>query len=327
MDKSTGHYDPENETQLNNATQIDTALVESPEQTRVSDRGHEARLTPKELKELVSFARLLKQNKHNVHSGGKSKKCLCPFHDERTASFYIREDDSTAKCYGCGWYGDIFDYVMEHHGLDFSQAFQYIEKRANQIKRTDPLVPSEKPVGRRATLTPDQLKTQQEAAEKLAKGDHLQPIVASKRAWDARTIQKLAQEGSLGWNQGALAFLYETGMKLRNWPRREFIWEFGGPCVWRRSRCKDATEIFICEGETDAISLIDKGLEDDPDIAVIALASATLVTGDLVDLVRGKRVTLCMDDDDAGHKATDKLIDLLEPVCASLQTLNVGGIA
>lgn len=322
MEKNTGLHDPE-ETQLNNGT----ALVESPEENRVSDRGYEDRITPKELKEQISFVRLLQLDKHKVISGGKSKKCLCPFHDERTASFYVREDDSTAKCYGCGWYGDIFDYVMEHRELDFGEAFKYIEKRANQIKRTKPFRASGKPAPKPATLSKDELKTQQEAAEKLAEGDHLQVSVASQRGWEPSTIQKLAEEGSLGWNQGALAFLYDTGMKLRDWPHRKFVWEFGGPCVWRRNRCKETTEIFICEGETDAISLIDKGLEDDPDIAVIALASATLITGDLVDLVRGKNVTLCMDDDEAGHKATEKLIELLEPVCASVQTLNVGGIA
>lgn len=322
MNKKTGLYDPQ-ETQLN----IAKALVESTDQSSVSDRGYGDRITPQELKEQVSFARLLQVDKHKVHSGGKSKKCLCPFHDERTASFYVYEDDSTAKCYGCGWYGDIFDYVMEHRGLQFGDAFKYIEKRANQIKRTKPFTASGKPATKPATLTKEEQKTQQEASQKLAEGDHLQISVASKRRWEPSTIQKLAQEGSLGWNQGALAFLYDTGMKLRNWPHREFVWEFGGPCVWRRSRCRNATEIFICEGETDAISLIDKGLEDEPDIAVVALASATLITGDLVDLVRDKNVTLCMDDDEAGHKATDKLIDLLEPVCASVQTLNVGGIA
>lgn len=116
-------------------------------------------------------------------------------------------------------------------------------------------------------------------------------------------------------------------MKLRNWPHREFLWEFGVPSVWRRGQIGKASEVFICEGETDAISLIDKGLADEPGLAVIALPSASTITEDLSILVTGKNVTLCMDNDEAGDRATEKLIELLEPVCASLQTFNFGEVA
>ena len=50
--------------------------------------------------------------------------CRCPFHNDRTPSFSIREDDDTAgKCFGCGWYGDIFKYEMDFHKVDFTEAW------------------------------------------------------------------------------------------------------------------------------------------------------------------------------------------------------------
>lgn len=311
------------ETQL--ATSIDKASVESPDQNRPSYSSYqEERLTAKELKEQVSFTRLLERDRHIIVSAGKGKKCLCPFHDERTASFYIREDDSSAKCYGCGWYGDVFNYVMEKHDVDFSEAFKLLEKKASSIKRLSPRVLAARAKTGLAYLKAEEIDIQKQASKRLAGDDWLCSTIASKRGWDPSTIKKLAEEGVLGWNQGALAFHYDTGMKLRNWPHREILWEFGSSCVWRRKRIAEATEVIICEGETDAISLIDKGLEDDPDFAVVALASATMITGDLVGLVTGKNVTLCMDNDKAGERATEKLVELLEPVCASLKTFNFG---
>jgi 5S rRNA maturation endonuclease (ribonuclease M5) len=320
-------YGPDqNETQLT-STRDDKASVESPDQSRVSNSSYQGeRLTAKELKEQISFIRLLERDRHIMVSAGKGKKCLCPFHDEHTASFYIREDDSSAKCYGCGWYGDIFNYVMDKDDVDFSEAFKRLEKKAPSIKRLSPRVVAANAKSGADSLKPEQIEIQKQASKRLAEDERLCASVASKRGWKPETIQKLAQEGSLGWNQGALAFHYDTGMKLRNWPGHKFLWEFGGCCVWRRKRIAEATEIIICEGETDAISLIDKGLEDDPDFAVVALASATMITGDLVGIVTGKNVTLCMDNDRAGQQATDKLVQLLEPVCASLITFNFGEV-
>ena len=44
----------------------------------------------------------------------------CPFHTEKTASLSIKNE--RYKCFGCGAYGDVIDFVMEFHGLKFTQA-------------------------------------------------------------------------------------------------------------------------------------------------------------------------------------------------------------
>ncbi len=319
------------ETQLKNQTPTQNASVESPEQTWVSNSGTEGELeelTPKELKERISFSDFLKRENHYVIKSGKWKKILCPFHHERTASFCVDDEACSARCFGCGWYGDIYDFVMEDRDLGFRDAFIHIAGKASQSpKAVGAKKPSKIAKRKGISLTKQETETIQAACKKLADHEHLWDRVASKRGWKPETIKKLADEGVLGWNQGALAFIYETGMKLRNWPHRDFLWEFGVPSVWRRGQIGEATEVFICEGETDAISLIDKGLVDDPTIAVIALPSASTITEDLSILVSGKNVTLCMDNDEAGERATEKLIELLEPVCASLQTFNFEEVA
>ena len=54
---------------------------------------------------------------------------LCPFHDERTASFHVRPDEKHYHCFGCQVSGDPFDFVMETEGLDFKSALESLAER------------------------------------------------------------------------------------------------------------------------------------------------------------------------------------------------------
>jgi DNA primase len=54
---------------------------------------------------------------------------LCPFHDERTASFHVRPDDKHYHCFGCQASGDPFTFVMETEGLDFKAALESLADR------------------------------------------------------------------------------------------------------------------------------------------------------------------------------------------------------
>lgn len=49
----------------------------------------------------------------------------CPFHTEKTASLSIKNE--RYKCFGCGAYGSVIDFVMEYHGLKFMQAVVKID--------------------------------------------------------------------------------------------------------------------------------------------------------------------------------------------------------
>lgn len=48
---------------------------------------------------------------------------LCPFHSEKTASFYVF-DDGGFKCFGCGESGDVIDFVQKIYGLSFKDALK-----------------------------------------------------------------------------------------------------------------------------------------------------------------------------------------------------------
>lgn len=280
----------------------------------------------KQLKASISLSRLMVRDGHVIKKRGRNQMCLCPFHKEKTPSFCVKEDDQTATCYGCGWYGDIFDYTMDSHNLDFTGALKRLNRASKHVLRTTPLDAKATSIRREGeALTKEQKGIIAESSRRLATDLKLCEIVASKRHWQAETVQKLAEEGSLGWHRGALAFNYDTGMKTRDWPHRRFDWEFGHPSTWRANYVCEATKIYICEGETDVISMLDIGMEEDPGTAVIGLASATSHPSNLPELLTGKDVILCMDNDEAGERAADKLIDVLLPVCASVSTVDMEG--
>lgn len=323
--------DTDIETQLENAADLELDAVESPDQFRSSNSSFtnsNGKSKAQELKENISFARLLERDGHTVTGSGTWKKCLCPFHADNNPSFSVNDETNWARCWSCDWKGDIYSYEMDKRTLGFSEALASLEKKEKHICRTRAYKPSKmaaKVV--QQALTQEQVQTKQKAAKRLADDFDLCIHVAEKRNWRPETIQKLAKEGVLGWNQGALAFIYDTGMKLRNWPLRDIVWEIPGTGIWRRSRIANASEIIVCEGETDAIALINTGLEDDSKYAVIALPSATTIPKDLADLLKGKHVTLAMDNDQAGKNALYKLDELLSPVCASVSAINYGEVA
>src|SRR3712207_9521538 len=54
---------------------------------------------------------------------------LCPFHEERTPSFGIDPVEKLYHCFGCGQGGDVFRFVMETEGVDFTGALEVLADR------------------------------------------------------------------------------------------------------------------------------------------------------------------------------------------------------
>ena len=65
-----------------------------------------------------------------LKKAGREYKANCPFHEERTPSFYVVPDKRFYKCFGCGKSGSVFDFVMEHQGMDFVEAVKFVAGRA-----------------------------------------------------------------------------------------------------------------------------------------------------------------------------------------------------
>lgn len=57
-------------------------------------------------------------------------KALCPFHPEKTPSFFVNVKNQYFYCFGCGAGGDVFNFVMRDHKICFFDAFKYLAQRA-----------------------------------------------------------------------------------------------------------------------------------------------------------------------------------------------------
>ena len=66
-----------------------------------------------------------------LKKAGRTYKGICPFHAEKTPSFVVFPHTQTWHCFGaCGTGGDIFSFLMQREGLDFSEALRQLARRA-----------------------------------------------------------------------------------------------------------------------------------------------------------------------------------------------------
>lgn len=62
-----------------------------------------------------------------LHRAGNELKACCPFHADRTPSFTIYADDRRAHCFGCGWSGDVLDFVQHAYRLKLLAAIELLD--------------------------------------------------------------------------------------------------------------------------------------------------------------------------------------------------------
>jgi DNA primase len=81
-----------------------------------------------ELRSRISLSGLIGRRVKLVRRG-REFAGLCPFHHEKTPSFYVVEDKSFFHCFGCGAHGDAIGFAMRADNLDFIEA---VEKLAGE---------------------------------------------------------------------------------------------------------------------------------------------------------------------------------------------------
>lgn len=83
----------------------------------------------KQIKEAVSIVDIIGQ-RLDLKSSGSNYRALCPFHNEKTPSFFVNEQFQRYRCFGCGASGDVFNFLEAYEGMTFVEALEYLANQA-----------------------------------------------------------------------------------------------------------------------------------------------------------------------------------------------------
>ncbi|HEZ3437069.1 TPA: DNA primase [Neisseria meningitidis] len=68
-----------------------------------------------------------------LKKGGANYMACCPFHKEKTPSFSVSPTKQFYHCFSCGAHGSVIGFVMEHQGLSFPEAVQFLADRVGMV--------------------------------------------------------------------------------------------------------------------------------------------------------------------------------------------------
>ena len=272
-------------------------------------------------------------------------RCPVPVHADTDPSFAVFGDGhEKCGCHPCGFTGDVFA-VSEWMGrsTSFTSAVREVAATLGVY------LPQDGTQAATRTTAPPQRAAKVEVPFVLSDADK-EKIHAAKLAWSdafhggdsivgfiaedlglTRETLRYAGHGSsgLGIANGWLCYAYPSGLKFRNpdpQGKPRFVW-LCGKCVapWRAEWMKlpGVDTVYLTEGETDCLALIEAGLEADGSACCVA-SPGTSFSAEWASLFQGKRVVLCFDSDTAGQAASAKVAAMLAPHATSVSIWNGG---
>lgn len=66
-----------------------------------------------------------------LKKAGVNYKGLCPFHNDRTPSFFVSRAKNYCKCFSCGKGGNPVGFIMEHEQMTYPEALKYLARKYN----------------------------------------------------------------------------------------------------------------------------------------------------------------------------------------------------
>jgi DNA primase len=91
-----------------------------------------------ELRARITLSTLVMRTVKLTRAGREWKGC-CPFHDEKTPSFYVNDQKQFYHCFGCGAHGDAISWMVDHAGLQFMDAVKELAASAGmEVPAPDP---------------------------------------------------------------------------------------------------------------------------------------------------------------------------------------------
>lgn len=167
-------------------------------------------LTPQwldELRDKITLSTLVGATVKLTKAGNEYKGC-CPFHNEKTASFYVNDAKAFYHCFGCSAHGDAIRWMTDQRGLSFMEAVRELAGQAGL----------EVPAASRGRSEPDRYKPLLDVAERAAKlfeGQRRGAIeYLEKRGISKATAMEFRIGFATGDRQGLRSALKDAGDEL-----------------------------------------------------------------------------------------------------------------
>ena len=82
-----------------------------------------------------------------LKKAGREYRACCPFHNEKTPSFWVSPQKQFYHCFGCGAHGTALGFLMEYDKLSFPEAIEELAgrlgpRRAARGRRASPTTPA-----------------------------------------------------------------------------------------------------------------------------------------------------------------------------------------
>ena len=91
-----------------------------------------------ELRDRLTLSEVIGRRIKVLRAGREFKAC-CPFHHEKSPSFYINDDKQFYHCFGCQAHGDVVEFTMRHDNLTFIEAVESLATQAGmQVPQATP---------------------------------------------------------------------------------------------------------------------------------------------------------------------------------------------
>lgn len=88
----------------------------------------------KELKERIGIENVISMYSMLIPISGKRYKCLCPFHEDKDPSLIVYVDTQSFCCFGCGFKGDMIDFLMRIQNKSFKEVVKILRDYYRQVE-------------------------------------------------------------------------------------------------------------------------------------------------------------------------------------------------
>lgn len=252
-----------------------------------------------EIKQSVKIENIIGE-KVKLKKKGSEFVGLCPFHNEKTPSFTVSPSKSIYKCFGCGKSGDVYSFLMDHEKLSFIDAVNFTAKS----------------VGLEFDNHVKEYVLPQARLEKLS-----QRFIDwfAGRGISNNTLLRFGITESIEWmpqfqsEKPVICFNYYRDYKLVNikfrGPQKAFKLAKDAELIFYNLQAlENETEIYIVEGEIDALSLYEAGIYNVISVPNGASASNLVYLDNCWNLFTNlTKIVLFTDKDLPGQNLRDEL--------------------